>query len=35
VTSLDEMGVTEGQERFDIALRHGFDEFLSSLEART
>jgi lipoyl(octanoyl) transferase len=35
VTSLEEMGVTEGQERFDMALRQGFDDFLSSLEART
>jgi lipoyl(octanoyl) transferase len=32
VTSLDEMGVSEGQERFDLALREGLDEFLRSLE---
>lgn len=34
VTSLDEMGVTGGQERFDMALRQRFGHFLSSLEAR-
>ena len=32
VTSLDEMGVSEGQERFDLALRQKLDAFLSSLE---
>ncbi|MDT9599844.1 lipoyl(octanoyl) transferase LipB [Sphingosinicella rhizophila] len=32
VTSLDEMGVSEGQERFDLALRQGLDHFLRSLE---
>jgi lipoyl(octanoyl) transferase len=31
VTSLDERGVSEGQERFDRALRRRFDHFLSSL----
>lgn len=31
VTSLDEMGVAEGQEHFDLALRHGLGAFLSSL----
>lgn len=35
VTSLDEMGVSNGQERFDLALRLGLDHFLSSLEGRT
>lgn len=34
VTSLDEMGVPGGQERFDKALRQGLDRFLSSLEER-
>jgi lipoyl(octanoyl) transferase len=34
VTSLGEMGVSEGQERFDLALRQGFDRFLFSLEGR-
>jgi lipoyl(octanoyl) transferase len=34
VTSLGEMGVSEGQERFDLALRQGFDHFLFSLEGR-
>ncbi|MDB5698725.1 MAG: lipB [Alphaproteobacteria bacterium] len=34
VTSLDEIGVSEGQRRFDLALRQGLDHFLSSLEAR-
>ncbi len=34
VTSLDEMGVAEGQERFDMALQQRFGHFLSSLEAR-
>lgn len=32
VTSLDEMGVPDGQERFDLALRRRLDDFLSSLE---
>ena len=32
VTSLDEMGVTGGQARFDLALRLSFEEFLISLE---
>lgn len=35
VTSLDEMGVTEGQDRFDLALRQRLDAFLSSLEGKT
>ena len=34
VTSLDEMGVSEGQERFDLALKQGLDHFLVSLEGR-
>jgi lipoyl(octanoyl) transferase len=34
VTSLGEMGVSQGQERFDLALRQGFDRFLFSLEGR-
>jgi lipoyl(octanoyl) transferase len=34
VTSLGEMGVSNGQDRFDMALRHGFGRFLSSLERR-
>ena len=34
VTSLDEMGVSNGQEHFDMALRQGLDHFLSSLEGR-
>ena len=34
VTSLEEMGVSDGQERFDLALRQRLDVFLSSLEAR-
>ena len=33
VTSLDEMGVSEGQERFDLALKQGLERFLLSLEA--
>ena len=33
VTSLDEMGVSEGQERFDLALKQGLERFLWSLEA--
>jgi len=32
VTSLDEAGVTDGQARFDLALRLRFEEFLVSLE---
>lgn len=32
VTSLDEMGVSDGQERFDLALRRRLRGFLSSLE---
>jgi lipoyl(octanoyl) transferase len=34
VTSLDEMGVAYGQERFDLALKQGLDHFLFSLEGR-
>lgn len=34
VTSLGEMGVPNGQELFDKALRQGLDRFLSSLEER-
>ena len=32
VTSLDEMGVSCGRERFDLALRQGLGDFLRSLE---
>jgi lipoyl(octanoyl) transferase len=32
VTSLDEMEVSCGQERFDMALKQGLDRFLTSLE---
>ena len=32
VTSLGEMGVPDGQARFDLALRQGFNRFLFSLE---
>jgi len=32
VTSLDEMGVPDGQKRFDLALKQGLDHFLVSLE---
>jgi lipoyl(octanoyl) transferase len=32
VTSLAEMGVSDGHDRFDLALRRRFDEFLSALE---
>lgn len=32
VTSLDEMGVRDGQLRFDLALKQGLDHFLVSLE---
>jgi lipoyl(octanoyl) transferase len=34
VTSLDEMGVSRGQERFDLALKQWLDHFLVSLEGR-
>lgn len=34
VTSLGEMGVSDGHKRFDLALRQGFDRFLFSLEGR-
>jgi lipoyl(octanoyl) transferase len=34
VTSLDEMGVSNGQSRFDLALKKGLDHFLFSLEGR-
>jgi hypothetical protein len=34
VTSLDEMGVSNGQERFDLALKQGLDHFLAALEGR-
>lgn len=32
VTSLSEMGVSKGQERFDLALRQGLDDFLFALK---
>ena len=32
VTSLDEMGVTDVQTRFDLALQSGLEDFLFSLE---
>jgi lipoyl(octanoyl) transferase len=32
VTSLGEIGVSDGQELFDMALKKGFGRFLSSLE---
>jgi lipoyl(octanoyl) transferase len=35
VTSLEEMGVSNGQERFDMALRQRLDHFLSSLGGRS
>lgn len=35
VTSLDEMGMTNVQTRFDLALQSGLSGFLSSLEGRT
>jgi lipoyl(octanoyl) transferase len=35
VTSLDEMGVSCGQERFDLALAEGFCDFLAALEGET
>lgn len=31
VTSLDELGVSEGQERLDLALKQGLDDFLLAL----
>ena len=34
VTSLDEMGVSSGQTRFDLALRKWLDHFLTALEGR-
>ena len=34
VTSLDELGVLEKHEQFDLALRQGLDRFLVSLEGR-
>jgi len=34
VTSLDEMGVTDVQPRFDLALRRRLSDFLFSLEGR-
>ncbi len=34
VTSLGELGVSDRHERFDLALRQGFDRFLFSLEGR-
>jgi lipoyl(octanoyl) transferase len=34
VTSLDEMGVHQAQEHFDLALRRGIGRFLFSLEGR-
>ena len=34
VTSLDEMGMTDVQSRFDLALRDGLEGFLASLEGR-
>ena len=35
VTSLDEMGMTNVQTRFDLALQSGLSGFLSSLEGGT
>lgn len=35
VTSLDEMGVPDVRDRFDLALRQGLERFLSSVEAGT
>jgi lipoyl(octanoyl) transferase len=35
VTSLDEMGLTDVQPRFDLALRRGLEDFLFSLEGGT
>ena len=32
VTSLGEMGVSDGQKRFDLALKHRLGQFLFSLE---
>jgi lipoyl(octanoyl) transferase len=34
VTSLEEMGVSEGLKRLDMALRHRLDDFLLALERR-
>jgi lipoyl(octanoyl) transferase len=34
VTSLDEMGLSDGQDRFDRALRQGLEHFLASLGGR-
>src|SRR5687768_3877209 len=34
VTSLDEMGVSQGQDRFDLALQLWLDHFLTALEGR-
>jgi lipoyl(octanoyl) transferase len=34
VTGLDEMGVPDGQDRFDLALKRRLGGFLSSLEGR-
>lgn len=33
VTSLAEMGISEGQQRFDLALQQGLDQFLAALAA--
>lgn len=35
VTSLGEMGVSNGQTRFDLALQQGLDDFLCALEGAT
>lgn len=35
VTSLAELGVPDGQERFDLALRQGLGDFLGALEGQT
>lgn len=35
VTSLGEMGVSNGQTRFDLALKQGLDDFLFALEGAT
>ena len=32
VTSLEEMGVSDGRDHFDLALKQGLDHFLISLE---
>ena len=34
VTSLDQIGVSNGQADFDLALRQGLDHFLASIEGR-